>query len=305
MKKNKTMVFAAILAVLVLLAGCGTNNNGNGGSNTDNAGNGGSSDKNKSIKLAYVAWDSEIASTNVVKEVLETKLGYKVEMLQVDAGPMWTGIADGSADAMVAAWLPTTHESYVNELEGKFEDLGPNLSGTKLGLVVPAYMDINSIEDLNAEVGSTVDNTIIGIEPGAGLMMKTEEVFEQYGLQDNGWTLMESSSAAMAKALQDAYSKQEPIIVTGWTPHWKFASMDLKYLEDPKGIYGEDEQIHTVVRTGLKDDQPEAYAFLDAFNWSPDDMAEVMMQIVEGASPEDAAKAWVEANADKVDAWLQ
>jgi glycine betaine/proline transport system substrate-binding protein len=33
-------------------------------------------------------------------------------------------------------------------------------------------------------------------------------------------------------------------------------------------------------------------------------MAEVMIQIVEGASPEDAAKAWVEANADKVDAWI-
>ncbi|HWJ78070.1 MAG TPA: glycine/betaine ABC transporter, partial [Niallia sp.] len=28
------------------------------------------------------------------------------------------------------------------------EDLGTNLEGTKLGLVVPSYMDIDSIEDL-------------------------------------------------------------------------------------------------------------------------------------------------------------
>lgn len=299
--KKSSMLFTAMILVLALMAGCASG--GNGGGNAD-SGNG-KSDAKKEIKLAYVAWDSEIASTNIVKEVLETKLGYKVEMLQVDAGPMWTGIADGSADAMVAAWLPTTHESYVNEMEGKFEDLGPNLNGTKLGLVVPSYMEINSIEDLNGDIGSSVDYTITGIEPGAGLMMKTETVMDEYGLKDGGWTLLESSSAAMAKALQDAYNKQEPIIVTGWTPHWKFGKMDLKYLEDPKGVYGQDEQIHTVVRNGLKDDQPEAYAFLDAFNWSPDDMAEVMVQIVEGASPEDAAKAWVEANADKVDAWLQ
>lgn len=290
MKKFSLLVSAVM--VLALLAGCASGNgNKEGGAD-------------KEIKLAYVAWDSEIASTHVVKEVLETKLGYKVEMLQVDAGPMWTGIADGSADAMVAAWLPTTHESYLTETEGKLEDLGPNLDGTKLGLVVPTYMDINSIEDLTGDVGASVKNTITGIEAGAGLMMKTEAVLEQYGLKDS-WTLLESSSAAMAQELQNAYEDQEPIIVTGWTPHWKFAKMDLKYLEDPKGVYGQDEQIHTVVRNGLKDAQPEAYAFLDAFNWSPDDMAEVMINIVEGASPEDAAKEWVEANADKVDAWLE
>ncbi|BBI33004.1 glycine betaine ABC transporter substrate-binding protein [Cohnella abietis] len=100
------------------------------------------------LKLAYVAWDSEIASTHVIKNVLENKLGYKVDMLQVEIGPMWAGIANGDADAMIAAWLPTTSIDYYNKYKGKFEDLGPNLSGTKLGFVVPKYMDIDSIEDL-------------------------------------------------------------------------------------------------------------------------------------------------------------
>lgn len=60
------------------------------------------------ITLAYVAWDSEIASTHVVGAVLE-QLGYKVELSQVEAGPMWAGVAGGDADAIVAAWFPTTH----------------------------------------------------------------------------------------------------------------------------------------------------------------------------------------------------
>ncbi|WP_338325874.1 glycine betaine ABC transporter substrate-binding protein [Paenibacillus luteus] len=288
MKFNKMTVIVAAVMAFALIAGCSSS---------------GGSDKKK-ITLAYVAWDSEIASTNVVKEVLEQKLGYQVEMMQVDAGPMWAGISDGSADAMVAAWLPTTHASYVTKYNGKYDDLGPNLEGTKIGLVVPKYMDINSIDELNGAFGDTVDHTIIGIEPGAGLMMSTEKVLDEYNLRDK-WTLLESSSAAMTQELQKAYANKEPIVVTGWTPHWIFAKMDLKYLEDPKNVYGGDEQIHTIARQGLKEDQPEAYAFLDKFNWTPDDMAAVMIKIQEGETPEAAAKAWVEANADKVEAWVK
>ncbi|MDG0811227.1 glycine betaine ABC transporter substrate-binding protein [Cohnella rhizosphaerae] len=257
----------------------------------------------KEIKLAYVAWDSEIASTNVVKTVLEDKLGYDVEMLQVDAGPMWAGIADGSADAMVAAWLPGTHASYMEKYQSEVDDLGPNLEGTRIGLTVPEYMNVSSIEDLaKADVAKSLQGQIIGIEPGAGIMMATEKALEQYGLKDV--KLLESSSAAMAQQLQSAYDKQQPIVVTGWTPHWMFAKMKLKYLEDPKGVYGGDEQIHTVVRKGLKDDRQDAYAFLDSFNWTPDDMAKVMVDIQEGQSPEDAAKAWVDSHEDQVNAWL-
>ncbi|MBJ6362797.1 glycine betaine ABC transporter substrate-binding protein [Paenibacillus sp. MAHUQ-46] len=278
----------AAALLITVLAGCA--NSASGGS--------------KNVKLAYVAWDSEIASTYVVKEVLEQKLGYKVEMLQVDAGPMFAGIADGSADGMVAGWLPSTHKSYMERYGDKLVDLGPNLEGTKIGLAVPSYMDIKSIEDLNKdENGQALNYKIIGIEPGAGIMMSTEKVLDEYGLRGK-WTLVESSSAAMAQELDKAYKAQQPIVVTGWTPHWMFAKMELTYLEDPKNVYGGDEQIHTLVRQGLEEDKPEVYALLDAFNWTPEDMAEVMVNINEGKSPGDAAKAWVEANEDKVNSWI-
>ncbi|MEK4326346.1 glycine betaine ABC transporter substrate-binding protein [Paenibacillus sp. FSL R7-0297] len=262
-----------------------------------------SSKDNSSVKLAYVAWDSEIASTNVVKEVLESKLGVTVEMLQVDAGPMWAGIADGSADAMVAAWLPGTHASYLEKYGNDIVDAGVNLDGTKTGLAVPAYMDINSIEDLNnAEVAASLDNMIIGIEPGAGIMTATEAAIEAYGLSD--YTLLESSSAAMAQELQKAFDNNEPIVVTGWTPHWMFANMDLKYLDDPKKVYGGAEQIHTMVRKSLKDDMPDVYLFLSQFKWTADDMAQVMVKIQGGQSPEEAAKDWVDNNEAKVNEWI-
>lgn len=129
-------------------------------------------------------------------------------------------------------------------------------------------------------IGDQVDYKIIGIDPGAGLMKSTEKALKEYDLKD--WKLVEGSGAAMAAALDKAYKDKKPIIVTGWTPHWKFAKYELKYLADPKGVYGGDEQIHTIARNGLKDDHPSAHALLDRFEWSPDDMAKVMVAIQEG-----------------------
>jgi len=288
------ILIAAFMVMTLVLAGCSSNNNAKGTG----------SEKAKKIKLAYVAWDSEIASTNVVKEVLESKLNYKVEMLQVDAGPMYVGVADGSVDGMVSAWLPSTHgENYYEPNKDKLEDLGANLIGTKNGLVVPTYMDIKTIEDLKKEeVGKSVDHTITGIEPGAGIMSQAEKAITEYDL--NKWNLLGSSSSAMVKVLQDAYAKKAPIVITGWTPHWMFNDMELKYLEDPKKVFGGNEEIHTLVRLGLKEDHPTAYRFLDQFEWTPEDMESVMGDISAGMPEEEAAKKWVEANEAKVNEWI-
>ncbi|WP_281363426.1 glycine betaine ABC transporter substrate-binding protein [Paenibacillus lemnae] len=101
--------------------------------------------------LSYVAWDSELASTNVVRYVLEEKLGYEAKALQVEIGPMWLGVANGDVDAIVAAWLPITHSDYWKEYGEQLDDLGANMVNVKSGLAVPAYMeDVNSIEDLQS-----------------------------------------------------------------------------------------------------------------------------------------------------------
>ena len=109
--------------------------------------NGAQPGNGEKINLVYVAWDTEIASTNVIGKVLEQN-GYDVTLSQVEVGPMFAGVANGSADAMVAAWLPSTHVEYYNTYKNDLIDLGPNLQGTKNGLVVPEYVDIDSIEDL-------------------------------------------------------------------------------------------------------------------------------------------------------------
>lgn len=146
-----------------------------------------------------------------------------------------------------------------------------------------------------------VDYEITGIDPGAGIMEATDRAITDYGLDK--WTVTSGSGAAMTVALKKAYDKEEPIIVTGWTPHWKFAEFDLKYLDDPESSYGGEEQIRTIGRLGLAEDLPEAHEVLSNFHWTEDDMGEVMIAIQNGEKEEEAAQKWIDENEDKVAQW--
>lgn len=150
-------------------------------------------------------------------------------------------------------------------------------------------------------LGEQLDYTITGIDAGAGVVAAAEQAMEDYDLE---YKVQTSSGAAMTQALSDAIANEEPIIVTGWNPHWKFSKYDLKYLEDPKGSFGEAENINTIARMGLEADMPEAYQVLDNFAWSGEDMENVMVQINEGGEPEEVAREWVDNNTDKTSVWI-
>jgi glycine betaine/proline transport system substrate-binding protein len=254
------------------------------------------------VKLVYVEWSSEVVSTNVIRVVLED-LGYEVKITPVSAAAMWQSVGTGDADGLVAAWLDTTHAHYLAAVKNKVEDLGPNLQGTRIGLVVPDYVKVNSIEELNANVDK-FNGKIIGIDPGAGLMTKTEQVIKDYGLK--GFKLVEGSGATMTAELSNAMKEKRWIVVTGWTPHWMFSRWKLKYLTDSKNVYGSGGYISTIVRKDLKKDLPEVYRVLDQFSWTPADMQTIMVWNEEkGADPYLNAKRWVQQNTDKVKAWIK
>lgn len=252
------------------------------------------------VNLAYVEWSDAVASTNVMRVVLE-KAGYDVNLTSLSAAAMWQGLSTGDADAITTAWLPTTHKDYFARVKDQVENLGANLEGTKLGLVVPEYSEMSSIEDIS-DHADDLEGRITGIDPGAGIMSLTEDVIDQYGLDVE---LQSGSGATMTSALDTAIDNHEDIVITGWTPHWMFARWDLKYLDDPKNVFGGSEEIDTVVRKGLKEDMPEAYAILDNFSWTPEELGEVMLlNQKDDADPYESAKQWVEDNPDIVSEWM-
>lgn len=257
----------------------------------------------KTVNIVYVEWDSEVASSHVVKAVIEEKLGYNCELLSVPLTALWESIATGDQDATVAAWLPSLQKKQRENYKDQVENLGPHLMGTQIGLVVPDYVPIESIDELK-ENSEKFDNKIIGIDPNAGIMEKTEKVIEEYKLSSE-FELITGSDSTMSTILGNAIDDKEWVVVTGWTPHWKFAKWDLKYLEDPKKVYGKEEKIHTIVREGLKNDMPDVYKFLDNFQWETSDMEEVMLLIQkEENTAEKAAEIWIEKNEEHVENWI-
>ncbi|TCS93659.1 ABC transporter permease/substrate binding protein [Hazenella coriacea] len=254
----------------------------------------GTTNKNE-VTLTYVNWVSEEASIHVMKNILEQE-GFSVKLIRVDPGPMYDAVATGTADALLAAWLPKTHEQYMKRYKNDLDDLGPNLENTKLGLVVPKYVNINSIDDLR-QSKDLFNGKIIGVDPGAGITAITKEAIKEYNLN---MTLVESSDAGMTAELDKAYRDKKPIVITGWTPHWMFMKYELKYLEDPKETFGKPENIYTLARKGLKEEKPEAYRIIDQFYWTPQDMESVMLDIQNGMTPDDAAKKWIKNHPDQV-----
>lgn len=292
-KRNKIIV--GVVVVVAIIAAIFAYNNVTGNSSSD-----ATSENGGNINLSYVEWDTEVASTNVLSLVLEDQ-GYNVTQTPLDNAVNWEAVASGESDATLSAWLPVTQRAQYDQFKDQVDELGPHTEGANLGLAVPEYMDVDSIEDLDDQVP---DQEIIGIDPGAGVVTAAEDTVDTYdNLSD--WQVTASSSGAMTSQLGSAIQNESPIVFTGWSPHWMFQRYDLKYLDDPEGTMGEEEHIDALAREGLEDDMPEAYQIIDNFNWDQEDMETVMLDIEEGADPEDAAQDWIDNNQDKVNEWIE
>jgi len=258
----------------------------------------------KTVKLVYVEWPCAVVTHSIAKVVIEDRLGHPVELIPVSVPVVFQALASGEADATLAAWLPGTQGTYMEALKGKVVDLGPLLTGTRIGWVVPDYVPYTSIEELRGRA-KEFKGKIYGIEPGAVYMETSEKAIKEYGLE--GFTLDTSNDAVMVAMLADHIKRNEPVIVTGWAPHWKFGKWKLHFLDEPKKLFGEEEGIHTVTRNGLKEDMPEVYRLLDAFAFIDTNQLQQLMaeNNEKGADPLENARAFVRNNKDQVDSWLK
>lgn len=253
------------------------------------------------ITIGYVdGWSDSVATTHVAAEVIREKLGYEVKLMPVAAGIMWQGVARGKLDAMLSAWLPGTHGAYYEKMKDKVVNLAINYPDARIGLIVPEYVSANSIADLQAQKDA-FGGRVVGIDAGAGVMIKTDEAIKQYGLD---YKLVASSGSGMIAELTRAENEKKPVVVTGWIPHWMFAKWKLKFLDDPKKVYGDTEHVDTVANPALEAKAKPVWEFLKKFGWKDgNEVGQVMLAIQEGAKPEDAAKQWVAANPGRVKDW--
>jgi len=254
------------------------------------------------IELGYVqSWPSSSITTKLAADVLENDLHVPVKLVALSAGPMYQGVKSGDLDAMLTAWLPVTHKAYYEKVWPDVLNLGPNLRGTKLGLVVPSYVkDVDSIADLKKHADE-FDGKIMGVGAGAGINEDTLKAIKQYGLD---MQLVKSSTAGMAASLERAVNKHEPIVITGWSPLWIWGKFDLKYLNDPKNVYGKAGYVATLTSRELPDKAPTVYQFLDDFRLSLSQLNEIEALAKSGQDEAHAVHEWAQNHPKVVSHWI-
>src|SRR5699024_9179132 len=123
-----------------------------------------------------------------------------------------------------------------------------------------------------------------------------------YGLEKMEFII--SSTPAMLAELKSRTADGENVVVTLWRPHWAYDEFPIRDLEDPKGIMGEAEEIHTVGRKGFAADQPEVAALGKALELTDEQLTSlenIMFNEDEGKAPDASVRTWLEANPTFVD----
>lgn len=288
-KKNLTRVLGLGLAAGLVLTGCSSS--------------GGDADgESKEISIAvFNGWDEGIAASELWKAILEEQ-GYEVSLDYADPAAVYLGLTEDDYDVTLDTWLPITHATYMEEYGDKLTDLGPWNDEAALTFAVNEDAPIDSIEEL-ADNADLFNNTIIGIEPGAGLTEATEEsVIPTYGLE--GMDFVTSSTPAMLSELKSATDSGENVLVTLWRPHWAYDAFPIKDLEDPEGALGDAEGIHAVGSNNFEENFPEVFEWLTNFEMSSDllySLENVMFNEYDGDDYAPIVEQWISENQEYVD----
>jgi len=224
------------------------------------------------IRIAYPHWAEGEALTFLAESFLQ-EIGYNVVTKCISVELIYYSLNTGSQDLFLDAWLPETHEFYYEKYKENLEILSTVIDNARIGLVVPTYVPIKSIEELQ-DASEMFQGRIIGIDKGAGIMKQTEDAIEAYDLSH--FKLYSSSEKNMITVLSFSIKKRLPVVITGWDYHWKFQRYNLRFLEDPKSIFSKSDKIKIVTRKNFSSDRPDLAKLLKNFKITPEDFKSLL-----------------------------
>jgi len=112
----------------------------------------------------------------------------------------------------------------------------------------------------------------------------------------------------MLAELEQAYSMEEPFVFLAWSPHWMNQEYEFRYLSDPKNAMGSvdaPQTLHSVTREGFAEDEPVAYALINAMRLDEDQVGSLELAINKAEDPEAGVRRWLEENRELVRPWIE
>ncbi len=282
------------------------------------------------LKLAANPWSASKLNVAIAKILLEEKLGYKVEIVDIDENAQWPALAKGDLHASLEVW-PSGHAANVAEYIDKqkaVENGGPLGVVGKIGWYIPTYL-LKDHPELATWEGFTKPETaklFATAETGdSGQFLTGDPSWVQYdadiiqNLKMDFKVITGGSEEAVLSAVSAAYSRQAPVLFYFWTPHSIHAKYDLTEVKLPEhtdACYAKIEShgvdcdypsdvLFKVFWGGLKDAAPDAYAFLKNMNYDTKTQIQLIAAVeLDKKSVDEAAKAWVDANEAVWSKWL-
>ncbi|MCB0061667.1 MAG: ABC transporter substrate-binding protein [Caldilineaceae bacterium] len=282
------------------------------------------------IKLAVNPWSASELNVAVASILLEEELGYTVEQVAVAEQAQWPALAAGDLHASLEVW-PSGHmanvQQYIEE-QGVVEDGGLLGPVGRIGWYLPSYLldehpELATWEGLandeNAALFATAETGDAGqlLFGDPSWVTYEADIIENLGL--NFQIVQAGSEEAIVAALDAAYSREDPILFYFWTPHSIHAKYELTRVELPEyteECYAEAEsggvdcdyppdELFKIFWPGLQESAPAAYELLHNMQYSTDDQISMIAAVeLDGATVEEAARAWLDNNAAVWQAWL-
>lgn len=262
------------------------------------------------VRFSDVGWTDITATTALTTTVLQA-IGYDTETQVLSVPVTYTSLKNGDIDVFLGNWMPTMEADLAPyREEGSVDVVRTNLEGAKYTLAVnsaAAALGIGNFADIAAHA-EALDESIYGIEPGNDGNRLIQDMIDGDAFGLNDFKVVESSEQGMLAQVARANQRDEPVVFLGWEPHPMNANFDLTYLEGGDDFFGPNlggATVDTNTRAGFVDECANVGKLLQNLSFSLAMENEVMGAILDdGQEPEEAAKAWLAANPETLDGWL-
>ncbi|MDC0551318.1 glycine/betaine ABC transporter substrate-binding protein [Amylibacter sp.] len=293
------------------------------------------------VKIGVPSWTGAQAMAHLLGAVVEMRIGGTVDYVPGNNATIFQGMDQGKGDIDVHpdVWLPNQEsftKKYVDGAGSVVLNQQP-YEGNQGFCVSKDFAEANNITDIadlgRPDVAALMDSDGNGKgemwigAPGWASANVNEVKVRDYGLLDFIEPIRAEESVKTAR-IKDSIAKGEGYAFYCYKPHAVWFMFDVVMLSEPtydaakyimvqpsddadwyekSSVSTKDalKQVQIAYSKSLPDRSPAIAEFFERFSVTADDVSNFAFEISgNGRDPAEFAREWVEANPDRVDAWL-
>ena len=295
----------------------------------------------ESVNIGVPSWTGAQAIANLLKVVVETRIGGTAGLVPGNNATIFQAMDQGKGDIDVHpdVWLPNQESFTKKYVDGAGTvQLSTNAYEGNQGFCVSRnFAEANNITDIadlgRPDVAALMDSDGNGKgemwigAPGWASANVNEVKVRDYGLLDFIEPIRAEESVKTAR-VKDSIAKDEGYAFYCYKPHAIWFQFDVVMLTEPtfdpakyimvqpsddadwynkSSVATKDalKNVQIAFSKSLADRSPAIAEFFERFALTAEDVSSFAFEISgNGRDPADVANEWVNANSDRVDAWL-